>query len=80
VEQQSIVKGIWDTTTSEKVIAPIVDWSGGLLKPRFPGMAWKSGLDNLSLCRASRGALARIWGEKNPAIADKQCDRTRCFR
>ena len=21
------------------VIAPIVDWSGGLLKPRFPGMA-----------------------------------------
>jgi hypothetical protein len=39
VEQQSSVKGIWDTTTSEKVIAPIVDWSGGFLKPKFLSMA-----------------------------------------
>jgi hypothetical protein len=39
VEHNPPVKGIWDTTTSEKVIAPIVDWSGGPLKPKFPSMA-----------------------------------------
>jgi hypothetical protein len=38
VEQQSIRERDMGPTTSEKVIAPIVDWSGAILKPRFLSM------------------------------------------